>query len=251
MSGKSDDATDDATDAATESGRAPEGDALAPESVVTFLGRHPEFLNDHPELFSALVPPALNRGEGVLDMQAFMLRRLQSELRGTKTREAALLAAAEANAAAQARVLKAASVLLRARSFENLIRVINEDLPGMLSVETISLCIETEAALPGKGGDTGVVVMKAGMIDSLFPGDEVVALHAEMEGERAIFGDAAGEVRSVALLRLRFGRGLPAGLLALGASEAGGFDGGQETDLLAFVARVIEFCVRQWLEVRN
>ncbi|MCH7472690.1 DUF484 family protein, partial [bacterium] len=78
MSGKSDDATDDATDAATESGRAPEGDALAPESVVTFLGRHPEFLNDHPELFSALVPPAPNRGEGVLDMQAFMLRQLQS-----------------------------------------------------------------------------------------------------------------------------------------------------------------------------
>lgn len=251
MSGKSDDATDDATDAATDNGRALEGDELAPESVATFLGRHPEFLNDHPELFSKLVPPALNRGEGVLDMQAFMLRRLQSELRGTKMREAALLAAAEAKAAVQARVLKAAEALLRARSFENLIRVINEDLPQMLSVETISLCVETEEPLPGKGGDTGVVVMKAGMIDSLFPGDEVVALHAEMGGERAIFGAAAGEVRSVALLRLRFGPGLPTGLLALGAGEAGGFDGRQGTDLLAFVARVVEFCVRQWLGVRN
>lgn len=199
MSGKS----DDATGAATNNGRASEGDELAPESVATFLGRHPEFLNDHPELFSALVPPALNRGEGVLDMQAFMLRRLQSELRGTKTREAALLAAAEANAAVQARILKAAEALLRARSFENLIRVINQDLPGMLAVETISLCVETDAALPGKGGDTGVIVMKAGMIDKLFPGDEVMALHAEMGGERAIFGDAAGEVRSVAMRRRR------------------------------------------------
>ena len=251
MSGKSDDATGEATKPATDNGTASEGDAPAPESVVTFLGRHPEFLNDHPELFSALVPPALNRGKGVLDMQVFMLRRLQSELRGMKMREATLLAAAEANTEVQARILKAAEALLRARSFEDLIRVINEDLPGMLSVETISLCIETEAALPGKGGDTGVVVMKAGMIDKLFTGDEAVALHAEKEGEPAIFGDAAGAVRSVALLRLRFGPNLPTGLLALGAGEVGGFDGRQGTDLLAFVARVIEFCVRRWLEVRN
>ena len=247
MSGKS----DDATDAATDNGRALEHDELSPESVVRFLGRHPEFLNDHPELFSALVPPALNRGEGVLDMQAFMLRRLQSELSGMKGREAVLLAAAEANAAAQARVLKAAKALLRARSFEDLIRVINDDLPGMLSVGTISLCIETEAAPLGKGGGTGVIIMKAGMIDKLFRGDEVVALYPEMGGKRAIFGDAAGEVRSVALLRLRFGSNLPAGLLALGAREADGFDGRQGTDLLAFVARVIEFCVRRWLAAGN
>ncbi len=247
MSGKS----DDATDAATNNGRAPEHDEPKPQSVVTFLCRHPEFLNHHPELFSALVPPALDRGEGVLDMQAFMLRRLQSELRGMKMREAALLAAAETNAAVQARVLKAAQALLGARSFENLIRVINEDLPGMLSVETISLCVETEQPLPGKGRDIGVIVMKAGTIGSLFSGDETVALHAEMGGERAIFGAAAGAVRSVALLRLRFGPGLPTGLLALGAGEADGFDGRQGTDLLAFVARVIEFCVRRWLGVRN
>jgi len=94
------------------------------------------------------------------------IRRLQSELSGMKGREAVLLAAAETNAAAQARVLKAAKALLRARSFEDLIRVINDDLPGMLSVGTISLCIETEAALLGKGGGTGVIIMKAGMVAS-------------------------------------------------------------------------------------
>ena len=66
MSGKS----DDATDASTDNGQALEHDELAPESVVRFLGRHPEFLNDHPELFSALVPPALNRVEYVVHFVA-------------------------------------------------------------------------------------------------------------------------------------------------------------------------------------
>ena len=76
MSGSS----DDATGAATEKAAAPEHDAPSAESVVTFLRRHPAFLNDHPELFSALVPPEFKRGEGVLDMQAFMLGRKRDEL---------------------------------------------------------------------------------------------------------------------------------------------------------------------------
>jgi uncharacterized protein YigA (DUF484 family) len=243
--------SDDATGAAPEKAAAPEHDEPSAESVVAFLRRHPAFLNDHPELFSALVPPEFKRGEGVLDMQAFMVGRLQSEMRNMERREKTLLAAAEANAAVQARILEGAEALLRARSFENLIRVINDELPEMLAVGTISLCVETEDPLPGKGGDIGVIIMKAGMIDSLFTGDETVALHAEMTGEQTIFGAAAGEVRSVALLRLRFGPGLPIGLLALGANEADEFDVRQSTDLLAFVARVVEFCVRRWLGVRN
>jgi len=51
----------------------------------------------------------------------------------------------------------------------------------------------------------------------------------------------------MALMRLTFGPAAPAGLLAIGAASSDGFHPEQATDLLSFLARLFEQCVRRWL----
>ena len=58
-----------------------------------------------------------------------------------------------------------------------------------------------------------------------------------------MFGEAAGIVCSAALARISSISNLPAGLLALGSRVKGSFHGGQGTDLLLFLTRVLEYCL--------
>jgi uncharacterized protein YigA (DUF484 family) len=54
-------------------------------------------------------------------------------------------------------------------------------------------------------------------------------------------------VRSAALARLHPARDVPVGLLALG-SRGDDFYSGQGTELVGFLARVLEFCIRRCRE---
>lgn len=230
-----------------EDAKALSQDVLSPDAVATYLRRHPNFLNEHPDLIAALVPPQFERGESVLDMQRFMLERLRGELTLLKSRERTLLAAAEANAGTQARVHQAVRRLLAARSFEHLIAIVTEELPGLLDVSATALCVENAAPLPAKPRDIGVAVLKPGTIDKMFPARRNIVLKADTAGDKAVFGAKAEHVRSVALMRLNFGPGAPTGLFALGSAAREGFDKRQGTDLLAFLAHVVQNCIRRWL----
>ena len=66
-----------------------------------------------------------------------------------------------------------------------------------------------------------------------------------------IFGAGAGLVHSEALLRLDIGGKAPDALLALGSRCDGAFDDGQGTELLGFLARVLEICFRGWLNLAS
>jgi hypothetical protein len=50
-------------------------------------------------------------------------------------------------------------------------------------------------------------------------------------------------------VRLRFNSQTPAGLLALGSRQEEKFHPGQGTELLQFLARALERCVRAWLDL--
>lgn len=221
--------------------------ALEEDVVADYLRRHPDFLTRNPGLLSALTPPEQQHGDGVVDMQSFMLKTQRADVEKLRARETALLDAAEANAAVQSRIFNAVQKILAARSFEHLISIINDEMPEILVLDTVVLCVESDDTLPGKGKTASVIVLKPGTIDALTEADSDVVLVADHDGNAVLFGDAADQIRSVALLRLKFGSGTPAGLLALGSSEADGFDPAQGTELLSFLARVLERCIRRWL----
>ena len=231
----------------SDDAKALSSDIVAPDAVEAFLERNPSFLNDRRALLQKLVPPQFDHGSGVVDMQMFMLDRLRDQLNRANQREKSLLESVEANSRSQRRVHRAVDSLLAAQSFEELIRCIGDDLPGLFDVSNVALCLETHKPQPESAVSAGLMVLTPGTINRFGDVNRLVLLLANAKGDRAIFGGGASKIQSMAHLRLDFGTGAPRGLLALGSSEPDAFDPNQSTDLLVFFARVLEHCVQRWL----
>jgi uncharacterized protein YigA (DUF484 family) len=219
--------------------------------VVDYLRRHPAFLMRHPELLDAQVAPGRDRGERVLDLQQFMVERLRREIGRLRTDQDELLANSRDNLSTQARIHKAVLALLAADSFERLIETVTTDLALLLDVDVVMLCIERSAGRIDHAAIDGIQMLAPGAVDRLLGKGQDVLLRDDVRGDEEAFGAAAGLVRSDALLRLRVSRATPAGLIAFGTRHPGYFNPGQGTELLGFLARVLEFNIRAWLDLAD
>jgi uncharacterized protein len=94
----------------------------------------------------------------------------------------------------------------------------------------------------------GIHLLRAGMVDALLGPDRDALLTTDIHGDPALFGAAAGLVRSQALLRLAFSRTAPVGLMCLGTRNPQVFCPGLGTELLTFLARALEITIAQWLD---
>jgi uncharacterized protein YigA (DUF484 family) len=233
----------------SEDAKALSADIIAPDAIAAWLKRNPGFLNDHPDVLAALVPPESDHGKGVLDMQRFMLERLQRDLADKHDREQALLAATRANVDAQAKIHQAVRAVLEADSFGSLIKIITGKLPGLFDIAAASFCVELDALLPDNAAKAGIILLPPGSLGKMLDIEHAVVLRADIEGDERIFGKKAKLIRSVALLRLDFGTKKPQVLLALGANAPDGFDPRQGTELLSFFAHTLQNCTRRWLGI--
>ncbi len=231
-------------------------DAVAPSprltaaQVVDYLKRHPTFLLRHPELLENQAAPGRARGEAVVDLQQFMVERLRRDLTRLRGLQDEMVSNSRDNLSTQDRIHKAALALLSAESFEQLIEIVTTDLAVLLDVDAAALCVEATAEDAPRSVE-GVQVLPSGLVDHLLGAGREVLLRDESEGDRAVFGPAAGLVRSDALIRLQIGHNVPVGLLAFGTRHPGYFNAGQGTELLTFLARVLEHCLRQWLGLKR
>jgi uncharacterized protein YigA (DUF484 family) len=136
--------------------------------------------------------------------------------------------------------------LLEATTFENLISAITTDLAVLLDVDVVSLCVE--ASDGHRHNDVaGVHILAPGEVDAILGPGRDVQLTSLMRAQNPVYGAGATLVRSEALLRLRPSANSPTGLLALGSRHEGRFDSSQGTELLGFLARILELCIRTWL----
>ncbi len=225
-----------------DAGKAP-AEPLSPEAVAAWLRRHPDFLAENADLLAVLTPPEQRQGDGVVDMQRFMLERLQGDVGTLRRREKQLVSAAEGNAAGQSKVHQAALALIDTRDVQTLCTAIRTKLPHLLDIEAAALCIEDEGALSLAGATS---IGKGGIANLMGPKRRVL-LQEKTAGEEIVFNAAAERVKSVAYLRLRSGSGVPNMLLALGSGRDDGFAPDQATDLLAFLGDVLELRLGQCL----
>lgn len=227
-------------------GREPDGPA--PADVAAYLARHPEFLNERPELLETLTPPATHSGRRVLDMQYFMVARLQRTLREVKEREADLLNATRSGRTQASRVHAAVLALCEPHALDNLMEIISNDLPTLLETDVVVIGVEAENGRHGSLHSTpGVYLLSSGAVDRVLGGKDVLLSEAH-EADSLLFGGAATLVKSTALLRLRLGRpGKPA-LLALGSRDETRFQPGQSTEMLTFLAEALGRRMREWLD---
>lgn len=222
------------------------------QQVIDYLRRHPDFLLRHAALLDTQVAPArqlgVEQGDRVLDLQHFMVERLRRDIARLRADQDDLLANSRDNLSTQERVHRAVLALLAAESFEHLIEAVTTDLAVWLDVDVATLCVEAADDTIPRARIEGVQVLAPGTIDALLePGREIV-LRDDVQGEAEIFGGAAALVRSDALIRLGFGEEKPIGMLAFGTRHPGFFNPGQGTELLSFLARILEHCVRAWLK---
>ena len=217
--------------------------------VAAYLRRHGDFLLRHPDLVLSLSPPSRWAEAGaVVDMQAFMIDRLKEEVNRIKGAAEDLILTSRSNMSTQNRTHQAVLVLLEAETLAALAQAVAEDLPAILDVDVATLCIEhDDHPLPALVVP-GIQRIAANSVDLLMGGpDRNCALNEELPGDPALFGGGAGRVASSALVRLSPGGICPEGVLALGSRHGCTFHAGQGTELISFLARVIEIRIGRFV----
>jgi uncharacterized protein YigA (DUF484 family) len=153
----------------------------------------------------------------------------------------------------QSRTHDAVLAVLAADDIQALIEVVTDDLPVLLDVDMAVIGFEpTESSEVAKEvANSDIGRLDDGEVDRLIGVGREVALIRDMTDDGTVFAGGAGLVRSAALARLRPGAAVPTGLLALGLRREGAFHPGQGTELLRFLARVVERCLRRLLDDRT
>ena len=139
--------------------------------------------------------------------------------------------------------------IVAAPTFEQLFQTVTTDLAVFLDVDAVTMAVESDARGP-RPIVYGIHLLRPGTVDELLGAEKPAALDADTVGDPALFGGAAGLVRSQALLRLSFGKANPAGLLCIGTRKPGRFHPGLGTELLGFLARALSITIAQWLKPR-
>ena len=221
----------------------------SPAEVRSFLRNNPDFLAENPELLQTLLPPTNQQGDNVLDMQQFMVERLQREVGRLKALQGELIRAGRSNLSSQSQIHAAVLALLEAQTFEQVIETVTVDLATLLDVDVVSLAIESVGDDVHPGLKQGVRVVERGVVADLLSEGREVLLRGDIEGEVAIYGSGAPLVRSDVIVRVDLGPRAPACLLVMGSRETKRFHAGQGTELLCFLGRVIARSIKTWLNL--
>ncbi len=224
----------------------PAASGLSDEQVSGFLADNPDFLARNPELLKSMTAPSRWSGDRVADIQQFMLEQLRGEIDNLRDCAQDVIETSRSNMSVQTRTHTAVLALLSATDMEQLGRVIAEDLPLLLDIDVAVIGFETDPDAAFKWASPAIRRFFPGDVEHFIGPDDNVVLKREVNDDGDIFGEGAGLVHSAALARLRPGPRTPQGLMALG-SRGVAFYPGQGTELIGFLARVMERCIDRWL----
>ncbi len=236
----------DETKTAKKPAEAKKPTAASEVQVMAYLEANPDFFVGRQDLLAAMTPPERWKGDGIVDLQKSMLDRLKDEMTDLRNGTRDLVETSRDNMSSQARVHTAVLALMRAEGLEDFIHTVNDELPLLLDVDVAALAFET---IPGPvpiPAIPGTRPLTRGSVDRLVGNDRNVVLLREIRDDGMLFAEGAGLVRSAALARVRRDAPMADGLLALG-SRGAAFHPGQGTELVAFLARITEFCLNRWL----
>ncbi|MBP1805811.1 DUF484 family protein [Rubellimicrobium aerolatum] len=187
-------------------------------------------------------------GPNVVDLRGIAMDRLEARLDRLEDTHRSVIAAAYDNLSGTATIHRAVIRLLEPTRFETFLRDLGGDVKQLLRVDSLRLVIEADQA-DGEDGverlDSPLVMEPRGFVDSYlraggFPPSRSVVLRPV--GLSTVYEDG---IASEACLRLDLGEDV--GLLALGSRDPRHFLPHQGTDLLAFLASVVERALRRWL----
>lgn len=224
---------------------------ISPEDVIQWLKKNPEFLNTNPEALSFLNVSSVEKEQekdGVVDFQQMLVKKLRQDHAEAIETQDLLVQHSRDTLNNLNRIHAAILHLLDASSFEQFIHIITADLSITLDVDVICLGVESEEQNIPHRYLSGVRLFNKGDVDQIL-GTRNSVLQSNIQGDPYIFGEASGLVASQALMRLVIHPKVPQGILAFGSRNPETFQEDQAIDQVAFLARVIERCIRAWLNL--
>ena len=223
---------------------------LTNEQVRNFLSNHPNFFQENPDTIQSIMIPSRWSGDDVADMQKFMLEQLRGEIDNIRDCAQDVIETSRTNMSVQTRTHTAVLALISATNFEQLINVISQDFPLLLDIKVAIVGFEGICWPENELKKAAVTSYLSGEIDQLMGPDKDIVLIQNLNDDGSIFGGGAELVHSAALARLQLGMCDCTGLLALGG-RSGDFYPGQGTELISFIARVLERCIDRCLSIAN
>ena len=220
--------------------------SLNADAVIDWLKDHPDFLDTHPDACDFLIPPK-DKSKGTIDFQQYLVKRLQSDRNDVLNTTRDIIETARSNMNNTTRIHRAVLRLLECHSFSEFIETITSDLATQLDVDIAALIVEADGSAIPHIHLPGIRMLPEGTIDRWLQG-KTLLLQDDISGIEAIYGGGATLVRSQALIRIDITPDTPMALLAFGSRDKDTFIEGQGTELITFLAQVIERLFRAWLQ---
>ena len=220
--------------------------------------RDPAVILDDPDVMRALLSSQEDAaGDNVVDLRAIFMTRLEDRLDRLEETHKTVIAAAYENLAGTNQIHRSILSLLEADDFNGFLAALEHDIANILAVDVIRLCLETEKAEGGEAiGPEGplknlvIALPRYGVAAYINGGQNKpapqVTTRPASDVKDAVFGDAAVDVHSEALLRLDLGNEKLPGMVAFGSSDPHRFSTDQGADLLSFFGHAIERIMRHW-----
>lgn len=222
---------------------------MTEKDVISYLQEHPDFFAHNPHALFDIEAPMASQGKNIADFQHFMTERLREDRNLLESQLGEVVGISRNNMQNQTRIHAAVIALLDAVDLEAFIEVICNELPLILDIDMAIILFEMADGDNGIGkiGNLEVSSLAEGTIDSEIGFGKMLLLEGGISANLDIFSESAALIKSQALLRLVVSDKNPDILLAFGSSQENGFNKDQGTELISFLARVIERQLRRWL----
>jgi uncharacterized protein YigA (DUF484 family) len=206
--------------------------------VSDFLRENASLIRDDSELLSDL--GLWIKADNIVEFGPAALARLSAAKTREKVARTRIEATARANFAAQAQTHATVVDLLESRNHADLARRVDETARLRFGLEAGVIAIERPGGVPA-----GWRALPEEGADGLL-GPAGLARMGEPRAAQALFGDRAEQVASVALVRLAIWTPARQGVLAFGSPDPNGFTKEMGSELVAFLARVVERTAERW-----
>jgi|SRR5579859_33343 len=212
---------------------------LEAASVRRFLSDNPQFLTADEGLLAEL---GLKVAVGnVVDFGPAVMARVHAAHQREATQRQQIEETARANFSAQAQTHGAVVDLLDARNHSDLAWRVDQLARQRFGLAAGVIALESAARPPA-----GWKMLVEGQVDMILGGPQRLARMGNAPTALGLFGEQAAAIQSVAMVRMAIWEPARQGLLAFGSNEPQGFTEDMGTELVAFLARVVERTAERW-----
>jgi len=211
---------------------------LEPAAVRRFLSDNPDFLREDDGLLGEL---GLKIAAGnVVDFGPAVMARVHAAHQREATQRQQVEETARANFSAQAQTHGAVVDLLDSRNHSDLARRVDELAQNRFGLAAGVIALEAEQP------PAGWRMLVEGQVDMILGGQQRLARMGFAPTALGLFGERSEAIKSMAMVRMALWEPSRQALLAFGSADELGFTEDMGTELVAFLARVVERTAERW-----